>query len=103
MRIARLLAVLCFLATSSTALAATQAIKFGKLSDGTGRIFTNAVVIVEDDRVHRKGKTPRPGSRQAEAADRQRKQEAFLAAFTEHATISGAAKIAHVGRRTHYA
>ena len=51
MRIARLLTVLCFLATSSTVLAATKAIKFGKLVDGTGRVFTNAVVIVEDDRV----------------------------------------------------
>ena len=53
MRIARLLAVFFFLATSSTLLAATKAIKFGKLVDGTGRVFTNAVVIVEDDRVQR--------------------------------------------------
>ena len=51
MRIAGLLAVLFVLATSSTVLAATKAIKFGKLVDGTGRVFTNAVVIVEDDRV----------------------------------------------------
>ncbi len=51
MRIATLLTVLLFLATSSTALAATTAIKFGKLIDGTGRVFTNAVVVVEDDRV----------------------------------------------------
>jgi imidazolonepropionase-like amidohydrolase len=39
------------LATSSTLFAATRAIKFGKLVDGTGRVFSNAVVIVEDDRV----------------------------------------------------
>jgi imidazolonepropionase-like amidohydrolase len=51
MRIARLLAVVVFLATSSTVLAETKAIKFGKLVDGSGRVFTNAVVIVEDDRV----------------------------------------------------
>src|SRR5438876_3082134 len=51
MRSARVLAVLFFFATSSTALAATEAIKFGKLVDGTGRVFTNAVVIVGDDRV----------------------------------------------------
>src|SRR3984893_17518079 len=51
MRSARVLVVLLFLATSSTALAATKAIKFGKLVDGTGGVFTNAVVIVEDDRV----------------------------------------------------
>ena len=47
----RALVVLLFLAASSTVFAATTAIKFGKLVDGTGRVFTNAVVIVEDDRV----------------------------------------------------
>jgi imidazolonepropionase-like amidohydrolase len=51
MRGARLLVVLFLLATSSSVLAATKAIKFGKLVDGTGRIYTNAVVIVEDERV----------------------------------------------------
>src|ERR1700686_1580404 len=51
MRSARVLVVLLFLATSSTALAATKAIKFGKLVDGIGGVFTNAVVIVEEDRV----------------------------------------------------
>src|SRR5438128_1758666 len=51
MRNTRLLVVLFFLATSSTAVAATRAIKFGKLVDGTGKVFTNAVVIVDDDRV----------------------------------------------------
>src|SRR5215471_13017753 len=51
MRGARLLVVLFLLATSSSVLAATKAIKFGKLVDGTGRVYTNAVVIVEDDRV----------------------------------------------------
>ena len=62
MRIATLLAVLFFLATSSTALAATTVIKFGKLVDGLGRVFTNAVVIVEDDRVRSvaSGSTPIP-------------------------------------------
>lgn len=51
MRLALLLAVLFFLAESSPAPAATTAIRFGKLVDGTGRVFTNAVVIVQDDRV----------------------------------------------------
>src|SRR5436309_13837006 len=51
MRNTRLVLVLFSLATSSTAVAATKAIKFGKLVDGTGRVFTNAVVIVGDDRV----------------------------------------------------
>ncbi len=51
MRNARVLLVLFFLTTSSTAIAATKAIRFGKLIDGTGRVFTNAVVIVDDDRV----------------------------------------------------
>jgi adenine deaminase len=53
MRKARVLVILLFLATSSTALAATKVIKFGKLIDGTGGVFTNAVVFVEDDRVQR--------------------------------------------------
>ena len=47
-------------------------------------------------------KGPRPGSREAEAAERQRKQTAFLAAFAEHATVSAAATAARVRRRTHY-
>jgi imidazolonepropionase-like amidohydrolase len=51
MRGARVLVVLFFLATSSTAFAATKAIKFSRLVDGIGGVFTNAVVIVEDDRV----------------------------------------------------
>src|SRR5437867_1553082 len=51
MRSTRLLLVLFFLATASTAVAATNAIKFGKLIDGTGRVITNAVVIVDDNRV----------------------------------------------------
>ncbi len=50
----------------------------------------------------RKPRDSRAGSRAAEAADRQRKQSAFLVAFAEHATIAAAATAAHVGRRTHY-
>jgi imidazolonepropionase-like amidohydrolase len=53
MRNAKVLAVLLLLATSSTALAATKLIKFGKLIDGTGGVIANAVVVVEDDRVQR--------------------------------------------------
>jgi imidazolonepropionase-like amidohydrolase len=51
MRITTLLTAFLLLATSSTALAATTVLKFGKLVDGTGRVLTNAVVIVQDDRV----------------------------------------------------
>lgn len=51
MRCARVLVVLSFLITYSTAFAATKAIKLGKLVDGTGRVLTNAVVVIEDDRV----------------------------------------------------
>ena len=51
MRCTRVLVVLSFLATSSTVFATTKAVKFGKLVDGTGRVITNAVVIIEDDRV----------------------------------------------------
>ena len=61
---ARLLLVFLVLATSSTAVAATKALKFGKLIDGTGRVFTNAVVIVEDERVQSvaNGNEPIPGN-----------------------------------------
>jgi imidazolonepropionase-like amidohydrolase len=62
MRTASLLALLFLLATPSTALSATTAVRFGKLVDGTGRVLTNAVVIVEDDRVKSvgSGSTPIP-------------------------------------------
>jgi len=53
MRVVNLLVLLCFLAAASQAAAATKVIRLGKLIDGTGRVITNAVVIVEDDRVQR--------------------------------------------------
>jgi len=53
MRVTTLLALLFFLAAASPAAAATKVIRFGRLIDGTGRVLTNAVVIVEDDRVLR--------------------------------------------------
>ena len=64
---ARVLLIFLALATSSTAVAATKAIKFGKLIDGNGRVFTNAVVIVEDERVQSiaNGNAPIPGNAQA--------------------------------------
>lgn len=51
MRTAPLLAILFVFGASSTAPAATTLIRFGRLVDGTGRVLTNAVVVVEDDRV----------------------------------------------------
>lgn len=62
MRVTTLLALLFFLAAASQAAAATKVIRFGKLIDGTGRVFTNAVVVVEDDRVQRvaSGNVPIP-------------------------------------------
>jgi imidazolonepropionase-like amidohydrolase len=62
MRVTSLLALLFFLAAASQAAAATKVIRFGKLIDGTGRVFTNAVVVVEDDRVQRveSGNVPIP-------------------------------------------
>jgi imidazolonepropionase-like amidohydrolase len=51
MRSASLLAALLFFATSSTALGATTVLRFGRLVDGTGRVLTNAVVVVDDDRI----------------------------------------------------
>src|SRR5215831_6252300 len=46
-----LVSVLMFLLVSASAFAATKAIKFGKLVDGTGRVLTNAIVIVDNDRI----------------------------------------------------
>lgn len=51
MFIARILAVLVFVAASTSLIAAPKVIKFGKLVDGTGRVHTNAVVIVDNDRI----------------------------------------------------
>lgn len=51
MRKALPLAAFLVVAASSTAVAATTAIRFGRLVDGTGRVLTNALVIVEDDRI----------------------------------------------------
>jgi imidazolonepropionase-like amidohydrolase len=53
MRVTTLLALLLLLAATSQAAAATKVIRLGKLIDGTGRVITNAVVVVEDDRVQR--------------------------------------------------
>ena len=54
-RVTSLLAFLFFLAAASQAAAATKVITFGKLIDGTVRVLTNAVGVVEDDRVQRVG------------------------------------------------
>ena len=40
-----------FILQASLCFGATKAIRFGKLVDGSGRIWTNAVVVVEDDRL----------------------------------------------------
>src|SRR5205823_14587911 len=69
MRSKRLLVVLFFLATSSTAVAATKAIKFGKLVDGTVKVITNAVVIVDDDRVRSIASCDAPIPKEAEVID----------------------------------
>jgi imidazolonepropionase-like amidohydrolase len=62
MRIPTLLALLFFIAAASQAAAATKVIRFGTLIDGMGHVFTNAVVVVEDDRVQRvaSGNVPIP-------------------------------------------
>ena len=62
MRVTTLLALLFFLVSASQGAAATKVIRFGKLIDGTGRVVTNAVVVVEDDRVQRvaSGNVPIP-------------------------------------------
>ena len=62
MRATALLAILFLIAATSSVAAATKVIRFGKLIDGTGRVVTNAVVVVEDDRVQRvaSGNVPIP-------------------------------------------
>ena len=61
-RLTTLLVLLFFVTAASQAAAATKVIKLGKLIDGTGRVITNAVVVVEDDRVQRvaSGNVPIP-------------------------------------------
>lgn len=57
MRIAKISAAFLFLAVvlfvwpTSRAAAPLKALRFGKLVDGTGKVLTNAVVIVENDRI----------------------------------------------------
>jgi hypothetical protein len=36
---------------AATATAPVKAIRFGKLVDGTGRVITNALVVIEGDRI----------------------------------------------------
>src|SRR5438874_6410599 len=45
------LSIVVFLLFGMSAIGATKAIKFGKLVDGTGRVVTNAIVIVENDKI----------------------------------------------------
>jgi imidazolonepropionase-like amidohydrolase len=45
------LTIVVFLLLAMPALAAPKAIKFGKLVDGTGRVLTNAIVIVDNDKI----------------------------------------------------
>ena len=47
----RIAASLLMLFLCSPAFGATKAIKFGRLVDGTGRVLTNAIVIVDNDRI----------------------------------------------------
>src|SRR5215471_2753851 len=51
MYLSRIGFILLLASTSSNLAAATKAIKFGKLLDGTGRVVENAVVVVDRDRI----------------------------------------------------
>jgi imidazolonepropionase-like amidohydrolase len=52
MRALRILAVLIFLASHTIhAFGQTKAIKFGKLVDGRGKVLSDAVVVIEKDRI----------------------------------------------------
>lgn len=42
---------MALLALASHAVAATQYIRFGKLIDGKGKVWTNVSVVVENDRI----------------------------------------------------
>jgi imidazolonepropionase-like amidohydrolase len=68
MRIVRILAVLLSLA-SVDLLAATKVVKFGKLIDGTGRVVTNAVVVVDNGRIQSVMSGNRPVPAGAEVID----------------------------------
>jgi len=50
-----LLAAVCGCGLAATVSAAPQAIRFGKLIDGAGRVLDNAVVVVDQDRVRSVG------------------------------------------------
>src|SRR5687767_124699 len=53
MRVAKMLAgvLLVFVIETLDGFAATKAIRFGKLVDGTGKVLTNVIVIVDGDRI----------------------------------------------------
>ncbi len=61
MPIVRILVTLCAVAAflpvwqPATAVAPMKGLRFGKLIDGAGQVFTNAVVIVENDRIRSVG------------------------------------------------
>ena len=60
-----LLSVLFFSSFFSPALAQNspsmlKVIRFGKLIDGTGKVWTNAIVIVKGDRIQSVGEAVRP-------------------------------------------
>lgn len=47
----QILTVLALIALGSEAVAATRYLRFGKLIDGKGKVWTNVAVIVENDRI----------------------------------------------------
>jgi len=55
---------LALIALASQAVAATQYIRFGKLIDGQGKVWTNVAVVVENDRIRsvQPDAAPPPGS-----------------------------------------
>ena len=61
------LSLLVFLA--APAVAATKAIRFGKLVDGTGRVLTNAIVVVENDKITAVTTAANPAPAGAEVID----------------------------------
>src|SRR3954464_15221547 len=54
------LACLLWLALATNALAATRVIKAGRVVDASGRVITNAVIVVDNDRITSIGTAPPP-------------------------------------------
>src|SRR5215831_9648446 len=73
MRLIRIFSLLLLLSVPTTnGLSATKAIRFGKLVDGSGKVLTNAIVVVEEDRIKSVGTSESAIPANAEVIDMSR-------------------------------